>query len=48
MRIERFDPKTDTERLRACFEMTQAGWPVDHPDEPKWSYGVRRQMGTWL
>ncbi len=38
MQIERFDPKTDAESLRACFEMTQAGWPVDHPDEPPWAY----------
>ena len=36
--IEQFDPQTDTERLRACFDMTQAGWPVDHPDEPSWAY----------
>jgi GNAT superfamily N-acetyltransferase len=38
MRIEQFDPKTDTARLRACFEMMQAGWPVDRPDEPTWAY----------
>jgi GNAT superfamily N-acetyltransferase len=38
VRFEQFDPKTDTERLRACFEMTQAGWPVDHPDEPAWAH----------
>ncbi len=38
VRIEQFDPKADTELLRACFEMTQAGWPIDHPDEPPWAY----------
>ena len=36
--FEQFDPRTDAEQLRACFEMTQAGWPVDHPDEPSWAY----------
>ena len=38
MRIERFDAKTDAGRLRSCFEMTQAGWPIDHPGEPGWAY----------
>jgi GNAT superfamily N-acetyltransferase len=38
MRIEQFDPQTDVGQLRACFEMTQAGWPIDHPDEPAWAY----------
>jgi GNAT superfamily N-acetyltransferase len=45
IRIEQFDPKTDTAQLRACFEMTQAGWPIDHPDEPPWSYGAF--AGKW-
>jgi GNAT superfamily N-acetyltransferase len=45
MRIEQFDPKTDAGRLRACFDMTQAGWPIDHPDEPPWSYGAF--AGKW-
>jgi GNAT superfamily N-acetyltransferase len=45
MRIEQFDPKTETGQLRACFEMTQAGWPVDHPDEPPWSYDAF--AGKW-
>jgi len=38
VRIERFDPKAATEHLRACFEMTQAGWPADHPDEGPWAF----------
>ena len=38
VRIERFDPNTETGKLRACFDMTRAGWPVDHPDEPPWAY----------
>ncbi len=45
MRFEQFDPKTDAERLRACFEMTQAGWPADHPDEPLWTYDAF--AGKW-
>jgi GNAT superfamily N-acetyltransferase len=45
VRIEEFDPKTDAELLRACFEMTQAGWPIDHPDEPPWSFGAF--AGKW-
>jgi len=35
--IERFDPRSDTARLRACFEIIAAGWPVDHPNEPMWT-----------
>ena len=45
MRIERFDPKADTGHLRACFEMTQAGWPVDHPDQGPWA--VAPFAGKW-
>jgi len=45
MRIEQFDPKAGSEPLRACFEMTQAGWPVDHPDEPPW--GGDAFAGKW-
>jgi GNAT superfamily N-acetyltransferase len=36
--IERFDPRTDTSKLRACFDITLAGWPIDHPDEPIWPF----------
>jgi GNAT superfamily N-acetyltransferase len=38
MRIEQFDAIADGARLRSCFEMTQAGWPVDHPGEPAWAF----------
>jgi GNAT superfamily N-acetyltransferase len=38
MRMEQFDATADSVRLRACFEMTLAGWPVDHPDEPAWAF----------
>jgi GNAT superfamily N-acetyltransferase len=36
--IERFDPQRDDSKLRACFDMTEAGWPIDHPDEPAWAF----------
>jgi GNAT superfamily N-acetyltransferase len=38
VRIEQFDAAGDSRRLRACFDMTQAGWPVDHPDEAAWAF----------
>jgi len=38
MRLEQFDAIADGARLRACFAMTTAGWPVDHPDEPPWAF----------
>lgn len=37
MRIEQFDATSDSQRLRACFDMTRAGWPVDHPGQPAWA-----------
>ena len=46
MRIERFDPGADTESLRACFEMTQDGWPVDHPKSPAWPF--ESFAGKWI
>jgi GNAT superfamily N-acetyltransferase len=36
--IERFDPRSDTGKLRACYDITEAGWPIDHPDEPIWAF----------
>ena len=38
MRIEQFDATSDSQRLRACFDMTLAGWPVDHPGQAPWAY----------
>jgi GNAT superfamily N-acetyltransferase len=38
VRIERFEPNTEAGKLRACFDMARAGWPIDHPDEPPWPY----------
>jgi GNAT superfamily N-acetyltransferase len=45
VRIEQFDAATDSARLRACFEMTLAGWPVDHPGEPAWGFDAF--AGKW-
>jgi GNAT superfamily N-acetyltransferase len=38
MHIDRFDPRSDTGKLRACFDITEAGWPVDHPNSPPWPF----------
>jgi RimJ/RimL family protein N-acetyltransferase len=38
VRIERFDPRTDEDRLRACHEMTVAGQPDDDPSVPPVPY----------
>ena len=34
MRIEQFDPATDAERLKACYDIVVAGSPIDHPNLP--------------
>lgn len=34
MRIAQFDPKTDSARLRACYDMFAAAQPDDDPDVP--------------
>jgi GNAT superfamily N-acetyltransferase len=34
--IERFDPASDAERLRACYDIVVAGTPIDHPNLPPW------------
>jgi len=36
VRIEQFDAKTDARNLRACHDLTAAGWAVDHPHVPPW------------
>lgn len=45
MEIQQFDPATDTTRLRACFEMTEAGWPLDQPNVPSWP--LESFTGKW-
>jgi GNAT superfamily N-acetyltransferase len=37
--IQEFDPQSDTGRLRACYDVIQAGWPVDHPGQASWTFG---------
>ena len=38
MLIEQFDATGDSQRLRACFDMTLAGWPVDHAGQAPWAF----------
>jgi GNAT superfamily N-acetyltransferase len=45
MLIERFDPRGEASKLRACYDITKAGWPIDHPDEPTWA--VDSFTGKW-
>jgi GNAT superfamily N-acetyltransferase/RimJ/RimL family protein N-acetyltransferase len=42
VRIERFDPKTDEQQLRACHQMVVSGQPQDDPDGPALSWGMFR------
>jgi GNAT superfamily N-acetyltransferase len=42
MRIERFDPVTDDEQLRACHQMTVDSQPADDPNVPPPPFGVFR------
>jgi GNAT superfamily N-acetyltransferase len=43
--IEKFEPDSDAGRLRACFDITESGWPVDRPGEPGWAYDSF--VGKW-
>jgi GNAT superfamily N-acetyltransferase len=38
VRIVQFNATSDSQRLRACYDMTSAGWPVDHPGQPAWAF----------
>jgi GNAT superfamily N-acetyltransferase len=42
MRIERFDPVTDDDQLRDCYQMTVDGQPADDPNVPPPPFGVFR------
>ena len=46
VQIKQFDPSVDTAQLRACFEMTEAGWPTDHPNLPAWP--LESFTGKWI
>ncbi|HEY3735098.1 MAG TPA: GNAT family N-acetyltransferase [Streptosporangiaceae bacterium] len=46
MRIEPFDPVTDTEKVRACYELYAAGHEADDPGAPLMSWpAYRGQFG---
>jgi GNAT superfamily N-acetyltransferase len=45
VRIEEFDPKTDEQRLRACYDMLVAAMPEDDPNRPPPSFSLFR--GWW-
>ena len=42
MRIERIDPLTDDERLRACHQMAVDGQGADDPNVPALPLGLFR------
>lgn len=56
MLIEQFDPKTDEVRLRACYQVAAAAWPVDDPNGPPislrrfrgWAWGWGDPQQIWL
>jgi GNAT superfamily N-acetyltransferase len=37
VRIEQFDPASDEERLKACYDIVRAAAPIDHPNRPGWA-----------
>jgi RimJ/RimL family protein N-acetyltransferase len=46
MKLMRFDPRTDPDRLRAAYEIVVAGWPYDDPNVPVFSLDVF--AGNWI
>lgn len=46
MRIEQFDPASDAERLKACYDIVVAGSPIDHPSLPGWPLRSFRSKWT--
>jgi GNAT superfamily N-acetyltransferase len=47
MRIERFDPLTDDERLRACHQMAVDGQAADDPNVPALPHGLFRSWWAY-
>jgi GNAT superfamily N-acetyltransferase len=45
VRIEQFDPQTDAERLKSCYDIVTAGTPIDHPNLPGWP--LESFSGKW-
>jgi RimJ/RimL family protein N-acetyltransferase len=57
VRIEQFDPRTDEERLEACYRIAESGLPEDDPNTPPislrrfraWAYGwADEPQQVWL
>jgi GNAT superfamily N-acetyltransferase len=46
VRIERFDPASDTRALKACHDIVVAGTPIDHPNLPPWPLESFRSKWT--
>jgi GNAT superfamily N-acetyltransferase len=46
VRIEQFDPASDAERLKACYDIVVAGTPIDHPNLPPWPLRSFRSKWT--
>jgi len=46
VRIEQFDPASDTAALRACHDIVLAGTPIDHPNLPGWPLKSFRSKWT--
>jgi RimJ/RimL family protein N-acetyltransferase len=55
--IERFDPGTDQQRLRSCFDIRAAARPYDDPSLPpqsfaafaaRWTHGSGDPLQAWL
>ena len=55
--VEGFNPETDQQRLRSCFEIRAAGRPYDDPSLPpqsfaaftaRWVHGSGNPRQTWL
>jgi GNAT superfamily N-acetyltransferase len=46
VRIEQFDPASDSKALTACHDIVLAGTPIDHPNLPPWPLDSFRSKWT--
>jgi GNAT superfamily N-acetyltransferase len=46
VRIEQFDPKTDSRRLQNCYDMFASAWLMDDPNVPPFSFAMFRSWWT--
>jgi len=44
--MKQFDPASDAERLKACYDIVRAGDPIDHPSLPSWPLKSFRSKWT--